>query len=87
MAKADRSEQRSDPLQTVRHALETGDVVAARRLAAAVLAAPPSPSAEADAREILRQTGIAWPVLLYGAAAAVLILVLIAYAVYRTAHP
>jgi hypothetical protein len=87
MAKAERTEQRSDPLQTAWHALDTGDVVAARRLAAAVLAAAPSSTAEAEAREILRKTGIAWPVLLYGAAAAVLILILVAYAVYRTAHP
>lgn len=87
MAKAERNEQRSDPLQAAWAALDTGDVVAARRLAAAALADRPSPTVEADAREILRKTDVAWPVLIYGAVAAALILILVLYAVLHTPHP
>jgi hypothetical protein len=86
MAKTDRSEQRSEPLQAAWRAMDAGDVVAARRLAEAVLVAPPSPAAAADARDLLKRTDVAWPVLLYGAFALVLMFALVLLAVVR-AHP
>ncbi len=86
MAKTDRSEQRSEPLQAAWRARDAGDVVAARRLAEAVLVAPPSPAAAAEARDLLKRTDVAWPVLLYGAFALVLMLALVLLAVVR-AHP
>jgi hypothetical protein len=87
MAKTDRNEQRSETLQAAWRALDAGDVVAARRLAAAVAVAPPSPTAEAEARDLLRRTDVAWPVLFFGAFAAVLLLALILLAIVRSAHP
>jgi hypothetical protein len=88
MGKTERSsDARGDTLQAALRALDTGDVVAARRLAAAVLLDPPSPAAEAQARDLLQRTDIAWPVLLFGAFAGVLLLALILLAVVRSAHP
>jgi hypothetical protein len=87
MAKAERSEQRSDPLQAAWRALDAGDVVAARRLAAAVAAAPPSPAVAAEARDLLHRTEVDWRVLRYGVLAAVLILALIVLALVRNGHP
>jgi hypothetical protein len=86
MAKTERS-QRSEPLQAAWRALDAGDVAAARRLAVAVVLAPPSAAVEAEAQELLRRTNVAWPVLLFGAFAAVLLLALILLAVVRSAHP
>jgi hypothetical protein len=86
MAKPDRS-QRSEPLQAAWRALDAGDVVAARRLAATVVLDPPSAEVEAEARALLRQTDVAWKVLLFGGFAAVLMLALILLAVIRSAHP
>jgi hypothetical protein len=86
MAKTERN-QRSEPLQAAWRALDSGDVVAARRLAAAVVAEPPSPEVEAEARDLLRRTDVAWPVLIFGAFAAVLMLALILLAIVRSAHP
>jgi|GEM_PF-361469 len=86
MAKTERSEQRSEPLQAAWRALDAGDVVAARRLAEAALLAPPSPAAAAQARDVLKRTEVAWPVLGYGAFALVLLLVLVLLTVVRSAH-
>ena len=85
MAKTDRSEQRSEPLQAAWRALDTGDVVAARRLAEAVALAPPSPAVAAEAQNLLRRTDVAWPVLIFGAGALVIALALILLAVIRSA--
>jgi hypothetical protein len=87
MAKTDRSEQRSELLQAAWRALDAGDVAAARRLAATVVLAPPSPAVEAEAKDLLRRTDVAWPVLIFGAFAAVLMLALILLVVIRSAHP
>ena len=87
MAKTERSEQRSEPLLAAWRALDAGDVVAARRLAATVALAPPSPAVEAEAKDLLRRTDVAWPVLVFGAFALVLVLALILLAVVRSAHP
>jgi hypothetical protein len=87
MAKTERSEQRSELLQAAWRALDAGDVAAARRLAATVLLAPPSPGVEAEAKDLLRRTDVAWPVLLFGAFAAILMVALMLLAYVRTAHP
>ena len=87
MAKTDRSEQRSEPLEAADRALDMGDVVAARRLAAAVAASPPSPKVEAEARDLLRRTDVAWPVLLFGVFAVLLITGLIVLTAARSALP
>jgi hypothetical protein len=88
MAKTERSsDQHSNALQAALRALDAGDVVAARRLATAVVADPPSPAAGAEAKDLLRRTDIAWPVLLFGAFAGVLLLAFILLAVVRSAHP
>jgi hypothetical protein len=87
MAKTERVQQRSELLQAAWRALDAGDVVAARRLAATVMLAPPSEEVAAEARDLLRRTDVAWPVLLFGGFAAVLLLALILLAIVRTAHP
>jgi hypothetical protein len=88
MAKTDRgSDQHSNTLQAALRALDAGDVVAARRLAATVVADPTSPAAAAEAQDLLRRTDVAWPVLLFGAFAGVLLLAFILLAVVRSAHP
>ncbi len=86
MAKSERS-QRSEALQAAWRALDAGDVMAARRLAATVLLESPSSELEAEARDLLRRTDVAWPVLLYGVFAAVLMFALILLAVVRNAQP
>jgi hypothetical protein len=88
MAKTDRgSDQHTNTLQAALRALDAGDVVAARRLAATVVADRPSPAAAAEAEDLLRRTDVAWPVLLFGAFAGVLLLAFILLAVVRSAHP
>ena len=77
MPKAERRGDGAGPLQAARQALEAGDVVAARRLALAVAAEPPSPEVAAEARDLIDRTGINWRVLGYGLFAAVLIVCLI----------
>jgi hypothetical protein len=77
MPKAERRTAAEEPLQAAWQALESGDVVAARRLAAAVAADPPSPEVAEEARDLIDRTGINWPVLGYGLFAAALILTLI----------
>jgi hypothetical protein len=86
MAKTERT-QRSEPLQAAWRALDAGDVAAARRLAAAVVLNPPSPGVQAEAEELLQRTAVAWPVLLFGAFAAGLLLALVVLAMVRGAHP
>ena len=87
MGKTDRNEQRSETLQAAWRAFDAGDVVAARRLASAVVTSPPSATVEAESRDLLRRTEVAWPVLLFGAFAAALMLGLILVAIARTALP
>jgi hypothetical protein len=87
MAKTDRSEQRSETLQAAWRAYDAGDVVAARRLAMGVSMAPPSPGVEAEARDLIRRTDVAWPVLIFGGFAGLLMVALILLAVLRSAQP
>jgi hypothetical protein len=84
MAKTDRSEHRSEPLRAAWRALEDGDVVAARRLATGVELSHPSPEAEAEAKDVVWRTDVAWPVLLFGVFAAILILGLVVLAAVRS---
>jgi hypothetical protein len=67
--------------------LTAGDVVAARRLAGKALAANPREKEADEARDILARTDVAWPLLVYGAVAAVCFLLLVLVAVIRSAHP
>jgi hypothetical protein len=85
MAKTERP-QRSEPLQAAWRALDAGDVAAARRLAGAVVLNPPSPAVQTEAQELLQRTAVPWSVLLFGAFAAVLLLLLVLLAMFRSAH-
>jgi hypothetical protein len=86
MAKTERIEQRSELLQAAWRALDAGDVAAARRLAATVVLSPPSPAVEAEAKDLLKRTDVAWPVLLFGGFAAVLMVALMLLAYFRAPH-
>jgi hypothetical protein len=77
----------AEALRRAQQALTTGDVVAARRLAAKALAGNPREKEAAEARDILARTDVAWPLLVYGAVAAVCFLLLVLVAVIRSAHP
>lgn len=80
----------SEPAEALRRAqkaLTAGNVVAARRLARQALAANPRESETDEARDILARTDAAWPLLGYGAAAAVCFLLLVLVAVLRSAQP
>jgi hypothetical protein len=77
----------AEALRRARKALDAGDVVAARRLAGKALATTPRENEAAEARTILARTDVAWPLLVYGAVAAVCFLLLVLVAVLRSAHP
>jgi len=77
----------AEALRRAQQALTAGDVVAARRLAQAALAANPRESEAGMARDILARTDVAWPLLVYGAVAALCFLFLVLVAVLRSAHP
>ena len=77
----------SDPAETLRRAqqaLTVGDVVAARRLARKALEAEPREKDAAEARDILDRTDVAWPLLVYGAVAALCFIALVLVAVLRS---
>jgi hypothetical protein len=77
----------AEALRRAQQALTAGDVVAARRLAAKALAGNPREKEANEARDILARTDVAWPLLVYGAVAAVCFLLLVLVAVIRSAHP
>ena len=77
----------AEALRRAQQALTAGDVVAARRLAAKALATNPRDKEAEEARDILARTDVAWPLLVYGAVAAVCFLLLVLVAVVRSAHP
>lgn len=77
----------ADALRQARRALTAGDVVAARRLASKALAANPRDKEAAEARDILARTDVAWPLIAYGAVAALCFLLLVLVAVLRSARP
>ena len=83
--KATQSEP-AEALRRAQQALTAGDVVAARRLARSALAANPRETEAAEARDILSRTDVAWPLLVYGAVAAVCFLLLVLVAVLRSGH-
>jgi hypothetical protein len=77
----------SDPAEALRRAqqaLTAGDVVAARRLARKALDAEPHEKEAAEARDILARTDVAWPLLVYGAVAALCFIALVLVAVLRS---
>jgi len=75
-----------DALRRAQLALTTGDVVSARRLAKEALAAGTPEKDAAEARDILARTDVAWPLLAYGAVAALCFLLLVLVAVLRSGH-
>jgi hypothetical protein len=85
--KASDSSEPVEALRRARQALTSGDVVAARRLAQHALATHPREGEAVEARDILRRTEVAWPLLAYGAVAALCFLLLVLLAVIRGAHP
>ncbi|HSP19408.1 MAG TPA: hypothetical protein VLQ79_07840 [Myxococcaceae bacterium] len=76
----------ADALRRAQLALTTGDVVSARRLAETVLAASPREKDAAEARDIVARTGVAWPLLAYGAAAALCFILLVLVSLLRSGH-
>ena len=77
----------SDPAEALRRAqqaLTAGDVVAARRLARKALDAEPREKEAAEARDIISRTDVAWPLLVYGAVAALCFIALVLVAVLRS---
>ena len=77
----------AEALRRAQQALTAGDVVAARRLAGKALAGNPREKEATEARDILARTDVAWPLLVYGAVAAICFLLLVLVAVIRSAHP
>ena len=77
----------AETLRRAQQALTAGDVVAARRLAGKALASNPREKEVAEARDILARTGVAWPLLVYGAVAALCFLLLVLVALLRSARP
>jgi len=84
--KATQSEP-AEALRRAKQALTAGDVVAARRLARSALAANPSEPEAAEAQDLLSRTDVAWPLLVYGAVAAICFLLLVLVAVLRSGLP
>jgi hypothetical protein len=77
----------SEPVEALRRAqqaLTAGDVVVARRLARKALESDPREKEALEARDILARTDVAWPLLVYGAVAAVCFLALVLVAVLRS---
>ena len=84
--KASESEP-ADALRRAQLALTAGDVVSARRLAQKALAASPREKEAVEARDILARTNVAWPLLVYGAVAALCFILLVLVAALRSGHP
>ena len=74
----------AEALRRAQQALTVGDVVAGRRLARNVLDANPREKEAAEARDILARTDVAWPLLVYGAVAALCFLALVLVALLRS---
>lgn len=84
--KASESES-TDALRRAQLALTSGDVVAARRLARSALASSPREKEAAEASDILARTEVAWPLVAYGAVAALCFVLLVLVAVLRSGQP
>jgi hypothetical protein len=74
----------AEALRRAQQALTTGDVVTARRLASKALDSSPREKDAAEARDILSRTDVAWPLVAYGAVAALCFLLLVLVAVLRS---
>ena len=79
-----RSHHPVEALRRAQQALTTGDVVTARRLARKALDSGPRDKDAAEARDILSRTDVAWPLVAYGAVAALCFLLLVLVAVLRS---
>jgi hypothetical protein len=77
----------AEALRRAQQALTVGDVLAARRLAQKALATNPRDKEAAEARDLLARTDVAWPLLAYGAVAALCFLLLVVVALLRSAQP
>ena len=77
----------AEALRRAQQALTAGDVVAARRLARRALDGPLREKEAAEARDILERTDVAWPLVAYGAVAALCFLLLVLVVVLRSAGP
>ena len=75
----------AEALRRAQQAVTAGDVVTARRLAAKALESNPREKEAAEARDLLARTDIAWPLIAYGAVAAVCFILLVLVAVLRSA--
>ena len=74
----------AEALRRAQQAVTAGDVVTARRLAAKALDTHPRETEAAEARDILARTDVAWPLVAYGAVAAVCVLLRVLVAVLRS---
>ena len=74
----------AEALRRAQQALTAGDVVVARRLARKALDSDPREKEALEARDILARTDVAWPLLVYGAVAALCFLALVLVAVLRS---
>ena len=74
----------AEALRRAQQALTAGDVVAGRRLARKVLDSDPREKEATEAHDILARTDVAWPLLVYGAVAALCFLALVMVAVLRS---
>lgn len=77
----------AEALRRAHQALTAGDVVAARRLARKALDGDPREKDATEARDILARTDVAWPLVAYGAVAALCFLLLVLVAVLRSGLP
>lgn len=73
-------------MRQARAAVETGDILAARRLAQRALASHPADSVASQARALLQQSDIPWDLLRFGVAAALCFIALVLVAVLRSGH-
>ncbi|HZJ54765.1 MAG TPA: hypothetical protein VFD38_11555 [Myxococcaceae bacterium] len=75
----------AEALRRAQQALTAGDVLTARRLAGQALETHPREKEAAEARDLLTRTDAAWPLVAYGAVAAICFLLLVLVAVLRSA--
>jgi hypothetical protein len=75
-----------ESMRLSRAAVETGDILAARRLAQRALASHPTEAVASQARALLQQNDVAWDLLRFGVAAALCFIALVLVAVLRSGH-
>jgi hypothetical protein len=75
-----------ESMRRARAAVETGDILAARRLAQRALASHPSEALASEARGLLQRSDVPWDLLRFGVAAALVFIFLVVVAVLRSGH-